>query len=139
MVEMEQRASMHPWSIGHFEDSIDSHQCWLLTAENKLLGCMVFSQLFDEAELLNLLVEPQFQGRGYGRLLLEFFIESNRPKARQLFLEVRVGNARAIRLYESVGFSRQGLRKRYYPAGKGREDALLMGYRYEWAYSRRHQ
>lgn len=130
MAEIEQRASIHPWSMGHFRDSIDNHQCWLLAAESEPIGCLVFSQLFDEAELLNLVVEPRFQGRGHGRQLLEFFIDSNRLRARQLFLEVRVGNARAIKLYESVGFFSQGVRKGYYPAGKGREDALVMGYRY---------
>jgi len=47
--------------------------------------------------------------------------------ARILWLEVRVGNARAIKVYQSHGFELVGQRKAYYVAGRGkREDALVM-------------
>jgi ribosomal-protein-alanine N-acetyltransferase len=42
-------------------------------------------------------------------------------------LEVRSGNLVALSLYESVGFSRIGLRRDYYPSLLGREDAVVMG------------
>ena len=44
-----------------------------------------------------------------------------------MFLEVRSGNLVALSLYESVGFSRIGLRRDYYPSLLGREDAVVMG------------
>jgi ribosomal-protein-alanine N-acetyltransferase len=42
-----------------------------------------------------------------------------------VFLEVRPSNAVALTLYESMGFVRVGLRKGYYQAVGGREDALV--------------
>ena len=48
--------------------------------------------------------------------------------AQWLWLEVRVGNTRAMRVYEAQGYARVGVRKEYYPAGHGkREDAVVMG------------
>jgi ribosomal-protein-alanine N-acetyltransferase len=42
-----------------------------------------------------------------------------------VFLEVRPSNTVAIRLYEHLGFLRVGMRKGYYQATGGREDALV--------------
>jgi len=47
---------------------------------------------------------------------------------RTLFLEVRPSNTQAINLYDSLGFETVGLRRHYYPADQGREDALVMRY-----------
>ena len=44
-----------------------------------------------------------------------------------IFLEVRVSNEPAIRLYEKLGYEQVGLRKDYYPlTSGGREDAIVM-------------
>jgi ribosomal-protein-alanine N-acetyltransferase len=78
--------------------------------------------------LLNLSVAPDWQGRGLAGLLLDRVLERcAEQSARQLWLEVRVGNERARRLYRRRGFDEVGLRPRYYPAAAGaREDALVM-------------
>ena len=47
--------------------------------------------------------------------------------AQQMFLEVRPSNTPALRLYESFGFNEMAIRRGYYPAQGGREDAILMG------------
>jgi [ribosomal protein S18]-alanine N-acetyltransferase len=44
-----------------------------------------------------------------------------------MFLEVRASNEVAIALYESMGFCEMSIRRGYYPAKNGREDAVLMG------------
>jgi ribosomal-protein-alanine N-acetyltransferase len=47
-----------------------------------------------------------------------------------VWLEVRVGNLRAMKVYEAHGYKRVGQRKDYYPSGRGqREDAVVMGLR----------
>ena len=46
--------------------------------------------------------------------------------AEALFLEVRPSNAVAARLYDSLGFSEVGIRKDYYPARIGNEDARVL-------------
>jgi ribosomal-protein-alanine N-acetyltransferase len=81
-----------------------------------------------ESHVLNLCVSPNWQGRGYGRVILQKLIdEATRFKADSLFLEVRPSNPNAIKLYRSLGFNEIGMRKDYYPASNnGREDALVM-------------
>ena len=96
-------------------------------AAGKIAGYRIVMQVFDETELLEIAVDPEFQGRGFGRALLMNAMTDARKRAGRLMrLEVRIGNTRALRLYESAGFKRVGVRRGYYPAEKGREDAVLM-------------
>jgi ribosomal-protein-alanine N-acetyltransferase len=76
-----------------------------------------------EAELLRIAVDPAHRGQTYGRLLLEACQRDLEAEGlTQLYLEVRVSNAAAIRLYGACGWRRCGLRPGYYPDG---EDAAL--------------
>ena len=80
-----------------------------------------------ESHLLNMFIAIEQQGQGLGRLLLTSACQHARDvDAAKMFLEVRVGNGRAITLYESVGFRQIGVRKDYYPGLLGREDAVCM-------------
>jgi ribosomal-protein-alanine N-acetyltransferase len=78
--------------------------------------------------LLNLSVAKDYQKQGLGRLLLEYMvgIAKNNQMA-NMFLEVRPSNIPAIALYENMGFNEMAIRRAYYPAVDGREDAVLMG------------
>ena len=129
VMQVEQRAYALPWSRANFLDALHSgYQAQMLVAGEQLLGYFVAMQGVDEVHLLNITVAPEFQGQGWSRLLLEALgIWSRGISAQWLWLEVRVGNARAIHVYEAHGFRRVGLRKGYYPAGQGqREDAIVM-------------
>jgi len=128
---LEARAVAFPWSDRQYRASLTSHQCWAIEQEGIVVGCLIYSSVLDEVELLNLVVDPCQQGRGLGRALMGVLLDNNRGSAEKIFLEVRVSNVAAIRLYESLGFSQCGLRKNYYPAADdNREDALVMEYRY---------
>ena len=73
----------------------------------------------DEVHLLNLTVAPDYQGQGWGRVMLDALALWSRGQGAQwLWLEVRVSNARAQRIYERHGFRRVGERKNYYPAAQ---------------------
>jgi ribosomal-protein-alanine N-acetyltransferase len=127
VMAIERRAYFSPWTEGIFRDCLRvGYSCWVMEQEGGLLGYGVLSAGAGEAHLLNLCVAPEHQGKGLGRRLLIHFIESARGhRADALFLEVRPSNQAAVTLYESTGFNQVGCRNNYYPAPKGREDALI--------------
>lgn len=81
--------------------------------------------MFDEAHITTIGVLPEQRGRSLGEFLfLNLLDEAIMRRARWVTLEVRVSNASAQALYEKYGFTRQGLRKRYY--SDNGEDAHIM-------------
>jgi ribosomal-protein-alanine N-acetyltransferase len=130
VVRVEQRAYVHPWNRANFLDALHSgYQAEILMAEDTILGYFVAMKGVDEVHLLNITVAPEYQGQGWARVMLDALALWSRGQfAKWLWLEVRVGNARAMQVYESHGYRRVGQRKDYYPAGQGqREDAVVMG------------
>lgn len=132
VLRVEKQTYAHPWTETNFRDSINTgYQAQLLTAADELLGYFVAMKGVEEVHLLNITVAPSYQRQGWARLMLEALaIRARDDGALLLWLEVRVGNLRAMRVYEQHGFRRAGLRKAYYPAGFGkREDAVVMSMR----------
>ena len=129
VLTIEQRIYTHPWTPGHFRDSLHAgYSCWLMECGGDLAGYGVLMTGVGEAHLLNLSVAPDWQGQGLGRSLLHHFIDIARScEARRMFLEVRPSNQAARWLYADTGFRELYVRRGYYPAGAGREDAILMG------------
>jgi ribosomal-protein-alanine N-acetyltransferase len=129
VLNIEVRAYSHPWTRGNFIDSIASgYLCEGLWSDDQgVLGYFVAMAGVGELHLLNLTVDPAFQGQGHGSALL--LAVQDRAIAlglATLWLEVRHGNERARALYRRRGFAEVGLRKGYYPAATGREDAVVM-------------
>lgn len=129
IMAIEPKIYSHPWSRGNFADSLKSgYSCWVVELDGEVIGYGVLMVVLDEAHLLNISVAKAYQGRGLGRMLLDHFIEvAKRHGGQMMFLEVRPSNTSAIGLYESMGFNEFSVRKGYYPAENGREDAVLMG------------
>ncbi|TFZ02032.1 ribosomal protein S18-alanine N-acetyltransferase [Ramlibacter humi] len=126
---IERAAYDHPWTAGNFADSLRSgYQGQVLRAGSELLGYFVAMKGVDEVHLLNLTVAPACQGQGWGRLMLDALALWSRGQGAQwLWLEVRMGNERAQKVYLRHGFRRVGERRGYYPALNGRrEDAIVM-------------
>ena len=119
----------HPWTRGNFSDSINSgYSAWVLEANQSIIGYALLMMVLDEAHLLNLSVAKDQQKQGLGRYLLEHMLQiAKNHKAANMFLEVRPSNISAIALYENMGFCEMAVRRGYYPALNGREDAVLMG------------
>lgn len=128
VVAIEQRAYPFPWSAGIFRDCLRAgHHCWVLESGLGLIGYGVLSAAAGEAHILNVCIAPEHQGRGHGRRLLRRLVDLARwHQAQQVFLEVRPSNPKAIALYREEGFNEIGTRPNYYPAAKGREDAIVM-------------
>jgi ribosomal-protein-alanine N-acetyltransferase len=132
VMRVEQRTYAHPWTRGNFIDALHSgYQAQMLMADGHVLGYFVAMKGVDEVHLLNITVAPEFQGQGWARVMLDALdIWARGQQAEWLWLEVRVGNARAMHVYESHGYRRVGQRKNYYPSGHGqREDAVVMSLR----------
>lgn len=129
VLSVEQQAYAHPWSRCNFLDTLTSgYEAQLLMANDILLGYFIAMKGVDEVHLLNITVAPAYQGQGWARVMLDALtIWAKGQAADWLWLEVRVGNLRAMKVYESQGYRRVGLRKNYYPAALGqREHAVVM-------------
>jgi len=124
---LEASVQAFPWSRGNFADSLKAgHSVWVCRLGGDLIGFSVVMSVIDEAHLLTIAVCPRYQGQGYGARLLRNAMQRAREHgASKLFLEVRPSNERAVELYRHFGFRQIGLRKGYYPAAIGREDALV--------------
>jgi len=131
VLAIEERAYPFPWTEGIFRDCLKAgYSGWVLADENGVIGGYALMSLaVDEAHVLNLCVDPALQRQGQGRRLLHHLVALARAAgATIVLLEVRKSNHAAIKLYDSEGFKRLGLRKNYYPAAGGREDALVLGF-----------
>ena len=127
VVENEQLGYSHPWSEGIFADCIRSgNECWLIITGSKNIGHGILSVGVGESHLLNVCINPEYQGQGYGRNLVQHMLDRARNhRTSSIFLEVRPSNLVAFKLYESLGFNEIGIREGYYPAESGREDAIV--------------
>lgn len=130
VLDIEQRAYAFPWTEGIFKDCLRSgYSAWVVESAFKdVLAYTLLSLAAGEAHILNLCVAPEYQGQGLGRHLLQHVIALARAAgAELLLLEVRASNDAGIGLYMRNGFQQLGVRKAYYPAREGREDALVLG------------
>jgi ribosomal-protein-alanine N-acetyltransferase len=124
----ERRGYTHPWAEGIFRDCLrNGQECWLLMCSDQNVGHGILSVAAGESHLLNVCVHPDFQGHGFGRILVEHLLERARTgEASTTFLEVRPSNVAACELYDKLGFNEIGIRENYYPSNVGREDALVL-------------
>lgn len=117
-----------PWSEGVMRECIEGRNlCFVLQLNDVLVGHAIVMLVADETHLLNICISPAHARKGLGRFFLQSLIADARERKSALFfLEVRISNEVATQLYLTEGFNEVGVRPNYYPAEKGREDALLM-------------
>ncbi|MGZ8253281.1 MAG: ribosomal protein S18-alanine N-acetyltransferase [Burkholderiaceae bacterium] len=129
VVAAEKEVYPFPWTRGNFTDALQAgYSAWVLrNASGKVAAYSVMMIALDEAHLLNLSVASQAQRIGLGWRTLDWMADVARGYGgRTMLLEVRPSNEAAIRLYERYGFERIGVRRGYYPAVGGREDAIVL-------------
>ena len=127
VLKIENQNYQFPWGEDIFKDCFDANYNLHVCEEmDRVLGYCIVAMGVGEAHILNISVDPAEQGQGIGRKLMEHLIENARGKAETIFLEVRPSNIGAIALYKNIGFNEIGIRKGYYPAENGREDALML-------------
>lgn len=127
---IEREVHAWPWTHGNFSDALRSRYICKVyeSGDEGIIGYAVLMPSVDEAELLDIAIDTKHQRRGFGSGLLEdLAVLARRANMRRMVLEVRASNEAAIGLYRKSGFTDIGLRRDYYRAENGREDAILMG------------
>ena len=142
LAELEQRCFSDQWSEASLRSGAQTPgNIRVLETAGKILGYTVTRRILDEAELLRIGVDPAQRGKGLGKALLEDFLQEEaavsavidrlagelpdglpyRSASLTVYLDVRVGNAPAIALYERAGFETVARMKEYYrcPAEDG--------------------
>lgn len=125
ILQIEALSFSSPWTWDHFRQEL-TKACGRLrvaVVRNQIAGYLIAWLIEDELHIANLAVHPDFRRRGIGEKLVRNALDeiSNCSTAT---LEVRESNTSARNLYEKLGFSIVGIRKKYYEA-EG-EDALIM-------------
>lgn len=125
---IEQQVHSHPWTRGNFNDALASGNiCKVYETDSEIAGYAILLPALDELELLDIGIAKSYQRMGLGKNLLQDMMAWARDhQFKRMLLEVRQSNAAAVGLYRSSGFVDIGLRRGYYPAARGREDAIIM-------------
>ena len=125
--DLEQRVYPFPWSTGIFKDCLRAgYGARVIEVGQALAGYVIYSHGAGEAHLLNICIAPEHRRQKIARRILRYVFQSMALAGAQVvFLEVRPSNRGAILLYESLGFTQIGVRRGYYEAVGGREDALV--------------
>jgi len=128
VMAIEKAIYTHPWTQGNFADSLRAgYECRTWRLNGELVGYFVLMAALGEAHLLNLSIAEAHQRRGHGTALLREAAGLARALgAKNVFLEVRPSNRAAQGLYTRFGFRKVAVRRGYYPAHSGREDALVL-------------
>jgi ribosomal-protein-alanine N-acetyltransferase len=133
VVVIENNSHFSPWSKKSFEGSMRAKNTFKVFLEKKkIIGYYIALIAQDQCELLNITVTKSYQSLGLGNFMLRHLISfCKAKKVANIFLEVRVSNIVAIRLYDKNGFNELGVRDNYYRTLHGKEDGLLMGYTFD--------
>ncbi len=127
--EIERLSMPAPWSPAMFAGEIAKPTSVCLGAweagERSLVGYVIVSRYVDAWHVMNLVVAESHRRRGIAKALLDdVFGRTDGAGRRGFTLEVRASNEAALKLYEAMGFRRQGVRRGYYT--DNREDAVIM-------------
>jgi ribosomal-protein-alanine N-acetyltransferase len=124
----ERAAYQFPWSEGIFRDCLRvGYVCRVVDVGGDMAGYGIMSVGAGEAHVLNVCIRGDYRCRGLARKMLLYLMDRARSAGMlEVFLEVRPSNTAAARLYQSLGFEQVGIRRGYYQASVGREDAAVL-------------
>ena len=130
---IESQNSHNPWSKNQIIESIlnPTNLCYSISVNNQIIGFLMAMSAIDTADILNISINKDYQGKGYGKKLLHNLIKNLKDRAiGQLILEVRKSNQAAITFYLKHGFEEISLRKNYYMINSKhpnqKEDGIIM-------------
>lgn len=127
IMEIEEASFTDAWTRSGFEESLTQTYAKMFTAKigETVVGYCCLYHILDEGEIINVAIHPNWRGRGLGGRMLGFLLEEGRKDGVNRFiLDVRESNVAAQKLYESAGFKKIALQKRFYDTPV--EDGWLM-------------
>ncbi len=127
IAKMEAEIFPDPWSERSVIDLIctEGAMCFSAVENDKVIAYVLGRIIAPEGEIYRVAVRPEYRKRGIGYRLLDYAMKTSRGDGLEVtFLEVRVSNIPAIKLYTAYGFARAGVRKNYYRDPT--EDAVIM-------------
>jgi len=128
VVAIDQVSFSLPWPARSFHYEVTDNfasRCWVTEVDGRIAAMMVGWLIVDELHIATIATHPDYRGRGIGKKLLVHALYSAKAEGViRSFLEVREGNAIALKMYRDLGFVEDGRRKEYYKDNN--EDAILM-------------
>lgn len=103
---------------------------YVIENDDVVIGYIGRYYFFQEAEVLNFVVDESYQRQGYGQKLFDKMVKDMKD-VKKITLEVRASNIKGINFYTKNGFKQLGVRKKYYKNG---EDALLLLKEFIWKF-----
>jgi ribosomal-protein-alanine N-acetyltransferase len=116
-----------PWSKSSFEHELSNRFSVPLVVKSStsMLGYACLWHVYDQMEIADIAVSPDFREKGIGSMILRWVLEEARRRGcSNVILSVRESNRAALSLYRKFGFVELDRRKRYYRLPD--EDAIIM-------------
>lgn len=129
VLEIENHVHLAPWTREHFLAELDKtfSTFWVLTDDEtdlEIAGYLVFWTVFEESQILNVVVAPEFRSQGYARKMIRRLVDvAMKRELKRVSLDVRKSNLPAIQLYQALEFNITHVHKAFYSNG---EDAYQM-------------
>lgn len=131
VLELEEQLFTSTWKMDDFLYEMNENpfsQMFVWEEDSEIIGYMGIWIIFEQAQLTNLAVNKKYQGKGYGRKLLEMGISLCQEAGCEIMtLEVRQSNVVAKSLYQSCGFEKVSVKKDYYQDNHEDADVMMKG------------
>lgn len=131
VLELEEQLFTSTWKMDDFLYEMNENpfsQMFVWEEDSEIVGYMGIWIIFEQAQLTNLAVNKKYQGKGYGRKLLEMGISLCQDAGCEIMtLEVRQSNVVAKSLYQSCGFEKVSVKKDYYQDNHEDADVMMKG------------
>ena len=106
ILKIENESNPFPWTERNFRDCLDKgYYSLALELDKRLAGFAIMAISTEESHLLNIGVNKEERGLGYGEnLLKKMIVAAEVMGSKKIILEVRVSNKTAYQLYKKLGF-----------------------------------
>ena len=116
VAELERLCFAEPWSENALSILLSSENVGVVALDgDRVVAYGGMTTVLDEGSVANVATHPDYRRRGLGRQIVSALLAEAAPRGlERIYLEVRVSNEAAWRLYEEMGFLRVGTRKNFY-------------------------